>query len=105
MLTVVFLGIGVVMKVESLEQQIAKQEERLKQLKAQKQAVLAREKKKATEQQRKEDTRRKILLGSYLLKKMENEANKEKILADLNEYLTEDRDRFLFGLQPISNGG
>ena len=33
------------MKVESLEQQIAKQEERLKQLKAQKQAVLAREKK------------------------------------------------------------
>ena len=105
MLTVVFLGIGVVMKVESLEQQIAKQEERLKQLKAQKQAVLAREKKKATDQQRKEDTRRKILLGSYLLKKMENESNKEKILGELNEYLTEDRDRLLFGLQPISNAG
>ena len=34
------------MKVESLEQRIAKQEERLKQLKAQKQAVEAREKKK-----------------------------------------------------------
>ena len=33
------------MKVESLEQRIAKQEERLKQLKAQKQAVEAREKK------------------------------------------------------------
>ena len=93
------------MKVESLEQQIAKQEERLKQLKAQKQAVLAREKKKATDQQRKEDTRRKILLGSYLLKKMENESNKEKILGELNEYLTEDRDRLLFGLQPISNAG
>ncbi len=77
----------------------------LKQLKAQKQAVLAREKKKATDQQRKEDTRRKILLGSYLLKKMENEANKEKILGELNEYLTEDRDRLLFGLQPISNAG
>jgi hypothetical protein len=29
---------------------------------------------------------------------MENEANKEKILADLNEYLTEDRDRQLFNL-------
>ena len=27
---------------------------------------------------------------------MENEENKEKILADLNEYLTEDRDRKLF---------
>ena len=98
MLTVVFLGIGFVMKVESLEQQIAKQEERLKQLKAQKQAVLAREKKKATDQQRKEDTRRKILLGSFMLKKMEDKANKEKILADLNEYLTEDRDRKLFNL-------
>jgi len=93
-----FLGIGIIMKVESLEQQIAKQEERLKQLKAQKQAVLAREKKKISEQQRKEETRRKILLGSYLLKKMENEVNKEKILAELNEYLTEDRDKKLFGL-------
>ena len=28
-----------------------------------------------------------------------NEANKEKILADLNEYLTEDRDRQLFNLK------
>jgi large subunit ribosomal protein L7/L12 len=33
-----------------------------------------------------------------MLKKMEDEANKEKILADLNEYLTEDRDRKLFNL-------
>ena len=79
-----FLGIGITMKVESLEQQITKQEERLKQLKAQKQAVLAREKKKLSEQQRKDETRRKILLGSYLLKKMENEQDKEKILAELN---------------------
>ena len=39
-----FLGIGITMKVETIEQQIAKNEERLKQLKAQKQAVLAREK-------------------------------------------------------------
>ena len=29
---------------------------------------------------------------------MEDKANKEKILADLNEYLTEDRDRKLFNL-------
>ena len=86
------------MSVEILEQKIAKQKKRLKQLNAQKQAVLNREKKRQSEQQRKEDTRRKILLGSYLLKKMENEANKEKILADLNEYLTEDRDRKLFDL-------
>lgn len=29
---------------------------------------------------------------------MENEQNKEKILAELNEYLTEDRDKSLFNL-------
>ena len=93
-----FLGFGITMKNELLDQKIAKQEERFKQLKAQKQAVEAREKKKITEQKRKDDTRRKILLGSMLLKDMENEEKKTKILADLNEYLTEDRDRNLFGL-------
>ena len=93
-----FLDIGITMKVESLEQRIAKQEERLKQLKAQKQAVEAREKKKISDQQRKEDTRRKILLGSYLLKKMEDEAEKQQILSELNEYLKEKRDRDLFNL-------
>ena len=86
------------MSVETLEQKIAKQEERLKQLKAQKQAVLAREKKKISDQQRKDDTRRKILLGSLMLKKMEDDTEKTKILADLNEYLKEDRDRALFNL-------
>jgi len=50
----------------------------------------------------KDDTRRKILLGSYLIKKMKtNETNKEKILAELNEYLIEDRDRKLFDLSCI----
>lgn len=86
------------MIIENIEQKIAKQEERLKQLKAQKQAALAREKKKISDQQRKDDTRRKILLGSYLLKKMQNEENQRKILAELNEYLTDERDRKLFNL-------
>ena len=91
------------MSINALNEKIEKQLEKLNQLKAQKQAIEAREKKKATEQQRKDDTRRKILLGSYLLKKMENEANKEKILTELHEYLTEDRDRLLFDLQPLNN--
>ena len=86
------------MSIETLEQKIVKQEERLRQLKEQKKAVVTREKKKISDQQRKDDTRRKILLGSLMLKNMEDEANKEKILADLNEYLTEDRDRKLFNL-------
>ena len=84
---------------ENIEKKIEAQLEKLKQLKAQKQAIEARERTKQKEQERKDDTRRKILLGSYLIKKMnDNEANKEKILAELNEYLTEDRDRMLFNL-------
>ena len=83
---------------ENIEKKIEAQLEKLKQLKAQKQAIEARERTKKKEQERKDDTRRKILLGSYLIKKMQNEANKEKILAELNEYLTEDRDRKLFNL-------
>ena len=84
---------------ENIEKKIEAQLEKLKQLKDQKQAIEARERTKKKEQKRKDDTRRKILLCSYLIKKMNaNEANKEKILAELNEYLTEDRDRQLFGL-------
>ena len=86
---------------ENIEKRIEAQLEKLKQLKAQKQAIEARERTKQKEQQRKDDTRRKILLGSYLIKKMQNEANKEKILAELNEYLTENRDRQLFDLPNI----
>ncbi len=78
---------------------IEAQEQKLKQMKAQKQAIESRQKKKQQEQSRKDDTRRKILLGSFLLKKMEDENNKQKILAELNEYLTEDRDRQLFNLK------
>jgi phage shock protein A len=85
----------------TLEQKIEQQEQKLKQLKAQKQAVEAREKVRKKEQERKDDTRRKILLGSYLIKKMEDENSKQKILAELNEYLTEDRDRKLFDLSTV----
>ncbi len=80
-----FLGMGITMTNESLEQRIAKQEERLKQqeerlkqLKAQKQAKDAREKAKQKVQEEKMITRRKILLGSYLLKKMEDEDRETK---------------------------
>lgn len=87
---------------ENLDKKIEAQLQRLKQLKAQKQAIEARQRAKQKEQDRKDDTRRKILLGSYLIKKMEsNEANKQKILAELNEYLIAERDRKLFSLPKI----
>jgi hypothetical protein len=86
------------MSINVLNEKIAKQQEKLNQLKAQKHAIEAREKKKISEQQRKEETRKKILLGAMMLKKMNDEGEKKKILNELNEYLTEDRDKKLFGL-------
>ena len=87
------------MKIESLEQQISKQQEKLKQLKAQKQAAVARERSKQKELERKNDTRRKILIGSCMLKIVENDTvAHEKLMAQLDKYLTENRDRELFNL-------
>lgn len=91
-------------KKDVLEQQIAKQQERLKQLKAKKQLIENRERAKQKEQERKEDTRRKILIGSCMLKLTENDDQANaKLLAQLDRYLTEDRDRKLFNLDPLKN--
>ena len=75
------------MSVETLEQKIAKQEERLRQLKAQKQAIAAREKKKNSDRQRKDDTRRKILLGAWSLKKLKNNESFKQQLVDFEQFL------------------
>ena len=74
--------------------------EKLKQLKAQRQAALAREKAKEKEQARKYDTRRKILIGSCMLKiTEEDEQARAKLMAQMDRYLTDARDRALFGLK------
>ena len=91
------------MSIDVLNEKIEKQLEKLNQLKAQKQAIEAREKKKISEQQRKEETRKKILIGSMMLKKMKNKEEEDKILAELNKYLTEDRDRKLFNMLPVKD--
>lgn len=88
----------------TLEQKIEQQEQKLKQLKAQKQAAEAREKARKKEQDRKDDTRIKILLGSYLKKKMDSNPDyNSKILDELENYLTAERDRSLFGLAPLDD--
>lgn len=86
-------------KTKSIDDKIADFETKLKQLKAQKKLQENREKKKLKEQERKDDTRRKILLGAMYLQKMrQDEYAYQKILASLDKYLTENRDRVLFGL-------
>lgn len=75
------------MSIDNLEQKIAKQEERLRQLKEQKKAAIAREKKKVSDQQRKDDTRRKILLGAWALNKLKNDKFFKNQLADFEQFL------------------
>ena len=52
-----------------------------------------------SKKERAEDTRRKILLGSLLLAKIENgQWSQENLLGELDGFLTRDIDRKLFGL-------
>ena len=89
-------------KIKALDDQLQKIKEREKQLKAQKQAAIARLKTKEATEKRKAENRMKILLGAYLLKKIESdEAAKANLNRELDKYLTRDDDRALFGLTPI----
>ena len=84
---------------EQIDQKIEAQIEKLKQLKAHKQAIEAREKSKQKAQNRKDDTRRKILIGSCMIKLIKDDpVAKERLLSHLDRYLTEERDRKLFDL-------
>jgi hypothetical protein len=81
------------------------QDNQIQLLKAQQEAKLAKEKERQKEQDRKDDTRIKILLGSYLKKKMDSNPDfNSQILDELENYLTAERDRKLFGLSPLDQG-
>ncbi len=55
---------------------------------------------KEATQQRKDDTRRKILVGSYILDKNHKADTMDKIIQDLDKFLSKPNDRALFGLAP-----
>ncbi len=75
-------------KLEQLKQQHAQLAERIK-----------KETQKEKERERKDDTRRKILIGAMILDGMRNNAEYEqKILKNLDQYLTQEKDRKLFKL-------
>lgn len=78
----------------TLQKQLEAATEKVKQLKARKAQIEARERAKASKEQKALDTRRKILLGAYMLKKY----SPDQIKQMMGEYLTEDRDRAIFGL-------
>lgn len=79
--------------------------DRLQKLKEQQDKINAKIKRieqQEKEKQRKDDTRKKILIGAMVLDKMsKSEQSNSKVIGQLNEYLTADRDRKLFGLSPL----
>ena len=54
---------------------------------------------KEVHQKRKDDTRRKILAGSYILDKYEKSGMFERLVAELDKFLFKKHDRELFGLK------
>lgn len=90
-------------QINKIEVRIQKQEEEIKRLKSLKRKAESRKRAKEREQQRKDDTRRKILIGACMLKiTEENQDNHDKLMLQLDRYLTDNRDRLLFGLEIIN---
>ncbi len=76
--------------MSGLDNLLKKQE----QLAARIQALQAKE----VTQQRKDETRRKILIGAYVLDKYEKLDSYEKLIEELDVFLFKKQDRSLFGL-------
>ena len=86
----------------TIENTIASLEAKLKQAKAKKQQIEARKRAIETKEERANDTRRKILIGAAILKKVETNKWSEKELNELmNSFLKNQKDRILFNLPQI----
>jgi hypothetical protein len=73
-------------------------------VKAELQAAAARQRARQSKAKRAADTRRRILLGSWLLQRMQQDQTaRARIIAELNAWLTQPNDRALFGLEPRSH--
>jgi len=81
-------------KLDAIQKRLDAAQERVKQLKAQQAAVAARQKAQEAKKKRTDETRKKILVGAFMLSKHSD----TDLAAMLDSYLTEERDRVLFGL-------
>ncbi len=85
--------------MDNIAERIEATKAKLKQLAAQKRQVEARQRAEDSKRLRSQDTRRKILIGAAILAKVERgEWPKERLLALLENTLTRENDRALFGL-------
>jgi hypothetical protein len=86
-------------RIAQAEARLKEAHDKLKQAKALKQKQEARQRATLAKQERAADTRRKVLVGTSILAKVERgEWTKEKLLAMLDAALTRPHDRELFGL-------
>lgn len=87
-----------------LDDRIKAAEEKLRQLKAQQQKIDAKKRVAEAKRKRADDTRRKILVGAWLLERMERDSDTNaRTLKQLDAYLTRHDDRALFGLAHHDN--
>ncbi len=85
-----------------LDARIADLEKKLSQARAKQQQIDAQKKAAQSKISRAEDTRKKILIGSVILSKVQNGGwPKEKFLAMMGGALTREKDRALFGLDAV----
>lgn len=81
----------------NLEQRLETAKQKQAQLRAQLQQAKSRQRAADAKKRRAEDTRRKILIGAYMLQKYD----KKQLAEMLNSYLTKNADRALFGLPDL----
>lgn len=86
-------------KLDEIRRQMARTAKKLSQLDARYELQLAKETKAAAKKTRNDETRRKILLGAYLLATYDE----EELAALMEDYLIRDEDRSLFGLESLKN--
>lgn len=87
----------------AIDDQLKKHQEKVAQLKAQKQAIASRERAAEIKKRRADDTRRKILIGEMVLEQWKNHpASEEKTKQALDSFLNKANDRVLFDL-PIGD--
>ena len=86
----------------TIDEKIKALETKLKQEKAKKQKMEAMKRAAETKAQRAQDTRKKILLGAFLMGKMEkNPEYAAKVMSGFDSFLKRDDARVLFGSVPM----
>lgn len=93
----------------TIEEKIQKLEEKLKQEKAKKARIEARKRAAEQSRTRQQDTRRKVLLGAFLLDQIEKNGIHASMVtyesARFADWLKRSDDRALFDLQPLDGKG